>query len=262
MGRVQDKVAIVTGGGTGIGRAIAVAFAREGARVMVCGRRLPPLEETVRIIANAGGQARAGRCDVTDPDQIDALVQQTLESDGRIDVLCNNAGVRASIGTILDISVEEWDRTLEIDLKGAFLCCRRVIPEMRSQSGGSIIMISSISAHVGQPRQGAYNAAKAGQDMLAKCLALDFAADGIRVNCVCPAWVRTEMNREQLAAMQEAPDKTFPPGLTYRELLRMHPLGRLGLPQDVAAAAVYLASDESGWVTGTCLMVDGGYTSQ
>jgi NAD(P)-dependent dehydrogenase (short-subunit alcohol dehydrogenase family) len=125
---------------------------------------------------------------------------------------------------------------------------------------GSIVMISSISAHVGQPRQGCYNAAKAAQELLMKCMALDLAPLGIRVNSVCPSWVLTDMNRAQIEAMQASPDTAFPPGLSWRELLALHPVGRIGTPEDVAAAALYLASDEASWVTGCSLMVDGGYT--
>ena len=124
------------------------------------------------------------------------------------------------------------------------------------------MMISSISAHIGQAKQGCYNAAKASQELLMKCMALDFAKDHIRVNSICPAWVRTEMNREQLAEMQASPDKRFPPGLSYTDVQQLHPVGRIGEPDDIAWAAIYLASDESQWVTGSSLMIDGGYTCQ
>ena len=123
-------------------------------------------------------------------------------------------------------------------------------------------MISSISAHIGQPQQGCYNAAKAAQELLMKCMAIDFAKDQIRVNSICPAWVRTEMNCEQLNEMEAVPSRIFPPGLSYDDVVRLHPSGRVGEPRDVAWAAVYLASDESKWVTGSSLMVDGGYTAQ
>ena len=262
MDRLRDKVAIVTGGGTGIGKGIAVVFAREGCKVVVCGRRGEPLAETVDNITGNGGEAVYVQCDVANEREVAALVSKTVETYGKIDILCNNAGVRASIATILEISDEEWRRTMDIDLKGSYLCSKHVVAEMIKSGGGSIIMISSISAHIGQPRQGAYNAAKAGQELLMKCMALDFAPYGIRANSICPAWVRTEMNREQLAEMMADPDKEFPPGLSYRDLLKLHPIGRIGEPEDVAWAAVYLASDESSWVTGASLMVDGGYTCQ
>lgn len=204
--------------------------------------------------------AHAVVCDVSDEDQVRELVRVAARTCGRIDVLVNNAGVRAGIGTIEELTHEEWDRTFDIDARGSWLCAKHVVPVMRSAGAGAIIMISSISAYVGQPKQGAYNAAKAAQEQLMRCMALDFAADGIRVNSVCPAWVRTDMNREQLWAMEAEPDRVFPPGISYNELIRMHPIGRVGEPEDVAWAAVYLASDESSWVTGSAIMVDGGYT--
>jgi NAD(P)-dependent dehydrogenase (short-subunit alcohol dehydrogenase family) len=260
--RLSGKVAIVTGAGTGIGKAIAVMFGREGASVVCCGRTPSTLDDTVGAIEAQGGRAMAIPTDVSNAQAVDEMMGQSVERFGQLDILVNNAGVRASIGTILDLSEAEWQRTFDIDAKGSWLCAKAAIPEMCKVGGGSIIMISSISAHVGQPKQGAYNAAKAAQELLMKCVALDFAAQGIRVNSICPAWVITEMNREQVAAMQAEPDKEFEPGIRYKDLLKLHPLGRIGQPDDVAWAAVYLASDESRWVTGTSLFVDGGYTCQ
>ena len=260
--RLTDKVALVTGGGTGIGQAIAVQFAAEGAIVAVCGRTESTLEATAERIRAAGGEAHVLCCDVSNSGAVETMVREVVERCGRLDVLVNNAGVRASIGPIEELSEEEWQRTFDIDAKGSWLCSKYVIPAMRKTGGGSIIMITSISSHIGQPKQGCYNAAKAAQELLMKCMALDFAPDNIRVNSICPAWVRTEMNREQLSEMKASPDKLFPPGLSYRDVQGLHPIGRIGEPEDIAWAAVYLASDESGWVTGTSLMCDGGYTCQ
>ena len=259
-GRLANKVALVTGGGTGIGRATALRFAQEGAAVAVCGRTLRPLQETSEAIVAGGGQALAIRCDVADASQVEAMTRDVVANLGGLNILVNNAGIRASIGTIEELSEDEWQQTFDIDAKGSWLCAKFAIPEMCKAGGGSIIMISSVSAHVGQPRQGCYNAAKAAQELLMKCMAIDFAGDNIRANSICPAWVRTEMNRDQLDQMQSGPDLVCPPGLSYRDLIKLHPAGRLGEPDDIAAAAVYLASDESRWVTGTSLMVDGGYT--
>jgi NAD(P)-dependent dehydrogenase (short-subunit alcohol dehydrogenase family) len=260
--RLKDKVVIVTGGGTGIGRAIAVFFAREGAKVVVSGRTPATLKESVQQITDEGGDAFYVRADVSKAPDVENMVKQTVARYGRLDVLVNNAGVRASIGTVLDLTEEELDRTFDIDAKVAWLCSRYAISEMKKAGGGSIIMVSSVSAHIGQAKQGAYNAAKAAQELLMKCMALDFAQYNIRVNSICPAWVETEMNREQLAEMKANPDKVFPPGFTYSDVVKLHPLGRLGTPEDCAWAAVYLASDESSWVTGSSLMVDGGFTCQ
>lgn len=260
--RLKEKVAIVTGGGSGIGRAIAAIFAREGAQVMVCGRTEAALDDTVKTIVRAGGDASYLRCDVSQAAEVKELVLRTVERYGRLNVLVNNAGVRGSIGTVLELTEEEWDRTFAIDAKGAWLCSKYAIPEMKKAGRGSIIMVSSVSAHIGQAKQGCYNAAKAAQELLMKCMALDFARDGIRVNSICPAWVRTEMNQTQLAEMAANPDRAFPPGFRFADVLRLHPLGRLGTPEDCAWAAVYLASDEASWVTGTSLFVDGGFTCQ
>lgn len=260
--RLKGKVAIVTGGGAGIGRAIAIFFAREGAKVAMAGRTPSTLEATANVIRAEGGEALCVRCDVSRAEQVEELVHQTVMRFGRLDILVNNAGVRASIRTILELDEEEWQRTFDIDAKGSWLCSRRAIPEMKKAGGGAIIMVSSISAYIGQPKQGCYNAAKAAQELLMKCMALDFAPYQIRVNSICPAWVLTEMNRDQLAEMEAHPDHVFPPGLSYKDVLKLHPIGRVGTPEDCAWAAVYLASDESKWVTGASLMVDGGYTCQ
>lgn len=261
--RLQAKVALVTGGGTGIGRSIAVIFAREGARVMVSGRTLNTLMDTVDQIKKEGGEAAYVQGDVSQAKDAQRMIRETIDRFGRIDVLVNNAGVRGSIRTILDLTEEEWDRTFNIDAKGSWLCSRYAIPEMKKAGGGSIIMVSSISAHIGQAKQGCYNAAKAAQELLMKCMALDFAPDHIRVNSICPAWVETEMNREQLAQMRTDPDTPYPPGFSYNFITKtLHPIGRVGTPEDCAWAAVYLASDESTWVTGSSLTVDGGFTCQ
>lgn len=259
--RLKNKAAIVTGGGTGIGQSIAISFAREGASVAICGRTVATLVETAKLISAEGGNVLYTTCDVSHSDQVEAMVDRTVSEFGHLDILVNNAGVRGSIKTILELDEQEWQRTFDIDAKGSWLCSKSAIPHMLN-SGGSIIMISSASAHVGQVKQGCYNAAKAAQELLMKCMALDFASYGIRVNSICPAWVRTEMNRQQLAEMAGHPEKIFPPGFTYADVLKLHPLGRLGTPEDCASAAVFLASDESSWVTGLSLMLDGGYTAQ
>jgi meso-butanediol dehydrogenase/(S,S)-butanediol dehydrogenase/diacetyl reductase len=261
--RLKNKVALVTGGGTGIGRSIAVIFAREGAKVAVSGRTVDTLNDVVNQITREGGQALAIVGDVSKTHDAERMVRETVQCFGQLDVLVNNAGVRGSIRTVLDLTEEEWQRTFDIDAKGSWLCSKYAIPEMRKTGGGAIIMVSSISAHIGQTKQGCYNAAKAAQELLMKCMALDFAPDHIRVNSICPAWVETEMNREQLAQMKADPDRSFPPGFSYRYITQtLHPVGRVGTPQDCAWAAVYLASDESSWVTGSSLMIDGGFTCQ
>lgn len=260
--RLRDKVALVTGGGTGIGKAIAIIFAREGARVAVSGRTASTLTQTVKQINSEGNDAIYVQGDVSISADADRMVKHTVAKYGKLDVLVNNAGVRASILTVLELTEEEWERTFDIDAKGTWLCSKAAIPEMQKAGGGSIIMISSNCAYVGLRKQGAYNAAKAAQELLMKCMALDFAPDKIRVNSICPAWVRTEMNKEQLAEMEANPEKEFPPGFKFSDVVALHPIGRIGEPEDVAWAAVYFASDESSWATGSSFALDGGYTCQ
>lgn len=248
--RLKDKVAIITGGGTGIGRATAILFARAGAGVMIVGRRLKPLEETINMIKSEGGKAIYLSVDVSKADDVKRMVEETVKAYGKIDILYNNAGVFIGVGkTIQELSEEEWDTAMSIDLKAVFLCSKYVIPHMIKNGGGVIINCSSISGHIGQRKQGAYNAAKGGVELLTRCMALDFAEYKIRVNAVCPAWVEIDFNKDDIKRRKD-------------EILKMHPIGRLGQPEDVAHAVLYLASDESSWVTGTSLMVDGGYTAQ
>lgn len=261
--RLKGKVALITGGSTGIGQGIATIFAREGAQVAISGRTASTLEAAAGQIIEEGGEACTIVGDVSQAVDVKKMVQETVAKFGKIDVLVNNAGIRASIVNILDLTEEEWQRTFDVDAKGAWLCSKYAIPEMKKVGGGSIIMITSISAHVGQPMQGAYNAAKAAQELLMKCMALDFAKDNIRVNSICPAWTFNAQSKDQFEQLMANPDKIYPPGISYNMLTKqLHPLGRIGTPEDTAWAAVYLASDESSWVTGSSLFVDGGYMCQ
>lgn len=251
--RLKDKVAIITGASFGIGRATALAFAKEGAKVVLASRRKEPGEKVAGEIRTQGGKVIYVSTDISKTEDVKGMIELAIDEYDKLDILFNNAGVKASTVNVIDLTEEEFDRTIDIDLKGVFLCSKYAIPHMIKNQGGSIINCSSISAFIGQRLQGVYNAAKGGVELLTKCMALDFAKYNIRVNTVCPGWVRTEMNREQLASFTEK---------DWQEVKRLHPLGRIGKPEDVAPAVVYLASDESRWVTGTNIIVDGGYTAQ
>jgi NAD(P)-dependent dehydrogenase (short-subunit alcohol dehydrogenase family) len=251
--RLKGKVTIVTGGGSGIGRAIALALAAGGARVAVLGRRREPLEGVVKEISQLGGEAIALAADVTRDDEGRKAAQETEKAFGRIDVLVNNAGA-LSVSTVDSISEEEWDRVLATNLKGPFLMSRAVLPAMRRVGGGSIINIGSVLGLVAMRDRAAYCASKGGVTLLTKAMALDHAHENIRVNCICPAIVETDLIRDLFSKTEE--------GRKARDArISTLPLGRFGKPADIAGLAVFLASDESSWMTGVAVPVDGGLTA-
>ncbi|MGH9713327.1 MAG: SDR family NAD(P)-dependent oxidoreductase [Candidatus Acidiferrales bacterium] len=253
MPRLSGKVALITGGGTGIGRACAVLFAKEGASVAVAGRRKQPLDGVVREIESAGGNALAITCDVTERASVEAAIAAVMKQFGRLDVLVNNAGA-VIVATVEETSDEDWNRILAANLTGTFLASRAVLPALRKAGGGSIVNIGSILGLVSRKQRAAYSAAKAGVAGLTRGMALDHAHENIRVNCVCPSIIETELGLQSIA---KSPD----PEGERRQRVAGIPIGRLGMPQDVAQMAVYLASDESSWVTGACLPLDGGLTA-
>jgi NAD(P)-dependent dehydrogenase (short-subunit alcohol dehydrogenase family) len=246
--RLANKITIVTGGGTGIGRAIALRFGVEGATVVVVGRREPPLRAVADVIRAAGGRAEATRADVTRAADVDRLVADTVDRLGRLDVLVNNAGVMVARTMAADTSEDEWQQTLDANLTTVFRCSKAALPALE-QARGAIVNIASVAGAKGSPSLTSYGVAKAGVINLTKTMALDYAARGIRVNAVCPAYVETDFNREYLDSLKREG--------RFETLLAKHPLG-LGRPDDVAWAALYLASDEARWVTGVALPVDGG----
>lgn len=251
--RLEGKVAVITGGGTGIGRGTAILFAKEGAKVMIAGRREEPLRETVEIIRSNNGSADYVVTDISKSEQVKRLFETTANKYGKIDILFNNAAIFTGNGNdISELKEEDWDTLMDINLKAQFLCSKNVIPYMRKNNGGSIIFTSSISAFIAQKKHVLYNTAKGGIEMMMKCMALDFSKENIRVNSVCPAWVEPDMELFR----KNHGDKEA------EEIVNLHPIGRLGTPEDVAYAVLYLASDESSWVTGTSLIIDGGYTLQ
>lgn len=253
MTRLAGKVALITGGGTGIGRAIALAFGREGARVAVAGRRKEKLEETLRELENQGSKGLAIVCDVSKAKEAQSAVRETAKKLGRLDALVNNAGVLHA-STIEGIREEEWDRLMTINLKGPFLMCRAALPEFRKAGGGTIVNIGSVLGLVAMKDRAAYCASKGGVTLLTKAMALDHAYEKVRVNCICPSIVETELVQGLFAASEE--------GKALRKArIGQIPLGRMGRPEDVAEMAVYLASEESSWLTGAAIPLDGGLTA-
>jgi len=251
--RLSGKVALITGGGTGIGRAIALAFAREGASVAVAGRRLEKLREVINEVHKEDAAGLAMECDVTRARDVERAVQGTVERFGRVNVLVNSAGT-LHVSTVEGISEEEWDRVMTVNVKGPFLMSRAVLPEFRKCGGGVIVNIGSVLGLVAVKDRAAYCASKGGVTMLTKAMALDHAHENIRVNCICPSIVETELVKgvfdqsEQGQALRKARVATIP-------------LGRIGQPADVAETAVFLASEESSWLTGTAIPLDGGVTA-
>lgn len=247
--RLADKVTIVTGGGTGIGAAIARTFAHEGAKVTITGRRKELLDEVADQTAAAGGHALAVPSSVTDEADVQRAVQATLATFGRVDILVNNAGNLSHAGPLHETSDEIWDNVMDVFLKSVFRFSRAVIPHMQRQGGGSIVNIGSVlglKAALAFPVH-PYAVAKAGVAMLTKTIAVHYAKDGIRCNCVAPALTETPMIESRLkdAAVR-------------RTMEAQYPLGRLGRPDDIAQAVLYLASDDAAWTTGTIVTVDGG----
>ncbi len=244
--RLTNKVAVVTGGGGGIGFAIAQAFVREGSKVVICGRDRKKLDAAVKQL---GASCTAVSADVSDAGGIKKLIDATLQNFQHINALVNNAGVLLA-GTAESLNEDDWDQTFNINVRGLWLLSRAVLPPMRAAGGGSIINIGSVLSLVGARNRVAYTASKSAVLGITRAMALDHAAENIRVNCICPGMVETEMVAPFIADED-----------ARRQRIAMHPIGRFGQPEDIAGAAVLLASDESSWITGTAFPVDGGYTA-
>jgi meso-butanediol dehydrogenase / (S,S)-butanediol dehydrogenase / diacetyl reductase len=247
--RLENRVALITGGGSGIGRAIAELFAREGAKVVAADRYLDRAEETAAMITAAGGKATAADVDVSNGAAVEAMLKQSIDAYGRIDILVNNAGI--SVGSdILTIDEATWDLNLNVVLKGVFLCSKAVLPGMIERGSGVIINMSSVNGLYGIGEE-PYSAAKAGMINLTQNMAVKYGPQGVRVNCICPGSIQTPIWGERVAEDPQIFDK----------LAKWYPLRRVGQPEDVASAALFLASDESSWITGAILPVDGGLTA-
>jgi NAD(P)-dependent dehydrogenase (short-subunit alcohol dehydrogenase family) len=251
--RLAGKSAVITGGGTGIGQAIALAFAREGAQVAIAGRRKNKLEDTLRLMQEAGCSSLALECDVTKAADTERAVKSAEAAFGKVDVLVNNAGA-LSVSTVESIAEDDWDRVMATNVKGPYLMSRAALPAMRRAGGGSIINVGSVLGIVAIRDRAAYCASKGAVSMLTRAMALDHARDNIRVNCVCPSIVESDMTQNLFAETET--------GRKARDnRLATIPLGRFGKPTDIAGLTVFLASEESSWMTGTVIPVDGGVTA-
>ena len=246
--RLENKVALVTGGASGIGRATAELFAHEGARVAVADNT--DGRNTVQAIQTAGGEAIFVSVDVSDSGQVARMVETTLQAYSRIDILFNGAGI-LYYGTVLETDEQAWNRVISINLTGTYLCCRAVLPHMIRQGGGSIINVAStVGAHDACANAVAYVTSKGGVTLFTKAVAIDHAKQGVRVNALVPGATDTPMIRNALT----------PEAL--EALAASHPIGRLGRPEELAKAVLFLASDDASFVTGTTMYVDGGQTAK
>lgn len=244
--RLKEKTAIITGGGTGIGLACARLFVKEGAQVAIFGRRQDRLDQAQKEIGDA---VLAVRGDITKEQDTARLVETALKKLGKVDILINNAGTFGG-GPIHETEDAVWDQTFNINMRGVFQLTRKVLPQMIAQESGSIIHISSILGMIAVPGTSAYNASKGALNQFSKSIAVEYGGQGIRSNAVCPGMIETEMTEELRN------DKAL-----MQEFLKGYPLGRFGKPEEVAQSCLFLASDESAFITGATLPVDGGYTA-
>lgn len=247
--RLKGKVAIITGGASGIGKATAILFAEHGAKIVVADIDEKGANQTVTDIHETGNEAIYVQTDVTISDNTERMVTETVSTYGKLDILLSSAGIAMRL-PVADLPEADWHRCLEVNLTGVYLCAKAAIPAMRRNGGGSIINLSSIYGLVGADVRAAYVASKGGVTNLTRGMALDYAEENIRINCICPGFVETPL----VAGVVKTPEE-------YRKLADRHPMRRLAQPEEIAYGALYLASDESAFVTGIALPIDGGYTA-
>jgi NAD(P)-dependent dehydrogenase (short-subunit alcohol dehydrogenase family) len=247
--RLKDRVAIITGAASGIGRATALLFAKEGAKIVAADVDDEGSNETVNQIQASGNEAFLVRTDVTSTEDVQAMVKATIDTYGKLDILFNSAGIAMRL-PVAELPEADWDRCIDVNLKGVYLCSKYAIPEIIRNGGGSIINMGSIYGIVGGKTRAAYVASKGAVANLTRGMALDYVDDNIRVNCICPGFVETPL----VQGVVKTPE-------AYQALANQHPMKRLGQPEEIAYGALYLASDESSFVTGIALPIDGGYTA-
>ena len=249
--RLKDKVAIVTGGAKGIGAGICEVFCQEGARCFVVDKDKKGMDARVKALRANGGEASGVPCDITQSDQVRTMIGKVVAEGGRIDVLVNNAGYHISKG-VEEMSEEEWDFLLDTNLKSQFLCTKYALPHLK-KSKGSVINMSSMVGLVGQPDACAYAATKGGIIAMSKNMAIDLAKYGIRVNVICPGWIQTPLVEEWFGQQKD-------PEAARQYIYSQHPLGRIGTPQEVGKVALFLATEDSAFTTGSVVACDGGVT--
>lgn len=256
MGIVSGKVAMITGSGAGIGRATARKFAAEGAKVVVSDVNQLAGEETVSLIGAAGGEALFVACDVSDPDAVKGLVAKTVKDFGRLDCACNNAGIEGVIAPLIDQKLSDFDSVISINLRGVFLCLQAEIRQMLTDGGGAIVNLASVAGLIGFPGLSPYVATKHAVNGLTKNAALEYGKSGIRVNSICPGGIDTRM-------LDSLAEQATGGAQTSQDMMNpLHPIGRIGKPEEVAELIVWLCSPLASFVTGANVPIDGGYVAQ
>jgi NAD(P)-dependent dehydrogenase (short-subunit alcohol dehydrogenase family) len=251
-GMLSGKIALITGAASGIGRVAASVFVRHGAKVVIADIQEEAGEATARQIREAGGDAQFLRADVTRESDVEALVREVVARHGRLDCAFNNAGIDGPIGLTADYATESWDRVVEINLKGVWLCMRREIPQMLAQGGGAIVNMASILGAVGVSNMPAYTAAKHGVLGVTRVAALEYATKGVRINGLCPGIIRTPLIADLIQQGM----------LSEPEMVSLMPIGRLGRPEEIGEAAAWMCSDRASLLVGHAMFVDGGYTAR
>jgi NAD(P)-dependent dehydrogenase (short-subunit alcohol dehydrogenase family) len=252
---LDGKVAVVTGSGSGIGRAIALRLAGEGARVVIADVAEDIGNESAKIIQASGGKAIFSRCDVTSSKDAESTVGAAVKEFGGLDILVNNAGIEKA-GTVVELPEADWDRVMGVNLKGVYLMSRHAVPHLAKRKG-VIVNTASVAGFTSYRRCTAYCASKGGVVALTRAMSLDHSPDGIRVNCVCPGAIDTPLHKKYVAALDSSARDDY-----VRRQVADHPIGRIGRPEEIAEAVLFLASEKSSFMTGAALVVDGGYLAK